>query len=341
MRASTCALVLVCLGCAATPGREDAPRERAGRDDPAAPPESASSRERAGAAANVATAPPVEVTGELLVADFEGDRVLRHDARSGAFLGEFAATPELDGALGMDRGPDGRIYVAAEESNRVLRFDPRTGAFLGRFVWDDPDSERDETGGLQGPGAVLFGPDGALYVSSFDGDAVLRYDGRGGEFIDEFVVAGAGGLDGPDAGMVFGPDGDLYVPGFYSGAVHRYDGLTGEPVEVFTPRDGSLSGPRTLIFAGPHLLVSSERRDAVLRFDARSGAYVDALVAAGAGGLAGPAGMVLLPDGALAVVSLGNAALLRFAADGTPRAPLVAPGAGALRTPTHLLHVPG
>ena len=96
---------------------------------------------------------PVEarVSGELLVASFMGDRVLRYDARTGAPLGAFAATPELDGALGMDRGPDGMVYVASEEANRVLRFDPRTGAYLGRFVWDDADTPVDESGGLQGP----------------------------------------------------------------------------------------------------------------------------------------------------------------------------------------------
>lgn len=278
-----------------------------------------------------------EVTGELLVASFLGDRVTRHDARTGAFLGAFAATPELDGALGMDRGPDGRIYVASEESNRVLRFDARTGAFLGRFVWDDPDTAVDETGGLDGPGAVLFGPDGALYVSSFDGDAVLRYDGRSGVFVDEFVAPRAGGLDGPDAGMVFGPDGDLYVPGFYNHAVLRYDGVTGEFVGQVTPDDGSLLGPRTIVFAGDALLVSSERRDSVVRFDARTGDYRDTLISAG---LAAPAGMVVLPDGALAVVSVDTSALLRFAADGTPLAPLVASGGDLLRGPTHLLYLP-
>jgi DNA-binding beta-propeller fold protein YncE len=283
--------------------------------------------------------PSREVTGELLVANFVGDRVTRHDARTGAFLGAFAATPELDGALGMDRGPDGRVYVASEESNRVLRFDARTGAFLGRFVWDDPDTPGDETGGLQGPGAVLFGADGLLYVSSFDGDAVLRYDGRSGAFVDEFVAERAGGLDGPDAGMVWGPDGDLYVPGFYNHAVLRYDGVTGEFKQRFTPADGALLGPRTLIFSDGALLVSSERRDTVVKFDARTGDYLGAAVAPGAGGLAGPAGMALLPDGALAVVSVDGDALLRFAADGRPDAPLVAPGSGALRGPTHLLYL--
>lgn len=282
-----------------------------------------------------------EVRGELWVANFMGDRVTRHDARTGAFVGELAATSELDGALGMDRGPDGRVYVASEEANRVLRYDAASGAFLGRFVWDDPDTEVDETGGLAGPAAVVFGPDGALYVSSFDSDAVLRYDGRSGAFIDEFVVAGAGGLDGPDAGMVFGPDGDLYVPGFYSHAIGRYDGVTGDFKETFTPADGSLLAPRTLIFAGDELLVTSERRSAVLRFDGRSGAYRGELVAARAGGLRGAAGMVRLADASLAVVSIDADALLHYSPRGEPLAPLVAAAAGSLRGPTHVLHVTG
>ncbi|MBL8976688.1 MAG: hypothetical protein JNK56_39175 [Myxococcales bacterium] len=280
-----------------------------------------------------------EVRGELWVANFMGDRVTRHDARTGAFVGELAATPELDGALGMDRGPDGRVYVASEESDRVLRYDAVTGAFLGRFVWDDPDTEVDETGGLKGPAAVLFGPDGALYVSSFDSDAVLRYDGKTGVFVDEFVVAGAGGLDGPDAGMVFGPDGDLYVPGFYNHAVGRYDGVTGEFKEAFTPADGTLLAPRTLIFAGDELWVTSERRSAVLRFDGRSGAYRGELVAARAGGLRGAAGMVRLADDSLAVVSIDADALLHFSRLGEPLAPLVVAAAGVLRGPTHVLHL--
>jgi len=280
-----------------------------------------------------------EPTGELWVANFVGDRVTRHDARSGAFIAELAATPELDGALGMDLGPDGRVYVASEEGNRVLRYDAATGAFLGRFVWDDADTPVDETGGLQGPAAVLFGPDGALYVSSFDGDAVLRYDGRSGEFIDEFVVAGAGGLDGPDAGMVFGPDGDLYVPGYYSHAIGRYDGVTGDFKELFTPADGSLLAPRTLIFAGDELLVSSEWRSAVLRFDARSGAYRGELIAARGGGLLGAAGMLRRADGSLVVVSIEAGELLQFSALGEPVAPLVTAASGVLRGPTHVLHV--
>ncbi len=42
---------------------------------------------------------------------------------------------------------------------------------------------------------------------------MLRYDGSTGAFLDVFVPAGSGGLDGP-LNATFGPDGNLYVGSF-------------------------------------------------------------------------------------------------------------------------------
>lgn len=277
----------------------------------------------------------------LLVCGFGSDSVGRYDLDTGEHLGDLGPAEDLDGALGITVGPDGQIYVGSEESNMVLRFDGTTGAFVDRFVWDDPATpDDDETGGLMGPGAVVFGPDGDLYVSSFDSDAVLRYDGTTGAFKAIFVEAGAGGLDGPDAGMVFGPDGDLYVPGYYSNTVSRFDGTTGAPLGDFTPVD-LLDNPRTLVFQGEHLYVANEGSDEVLRYAASDGAFIDVFVAAGAGGLDAPAGMVFGPDGSLYVASVNNNAVLRYdGGSGEPTALIVEPGAGGLSGPTHIALAP-
>lgn len=276
---------------------------------------------------------------ELLVCSFVGDAVGRFDLDSGAFLGDLGPTDELDGALGIVLGPDGRIYVASEESNSVLRFDGATGEFLDRFVADDPATMEDETGGLSGPGAVLFGPDGRLYVSSFDSDAILRYDGSTGAFVDVFVPGGAGGLDGPDAGMVFGPDGHLYVPGYYSNSIPRYDGATGMPLGDFV-MGGELDNPRTLVFHGAHLYVANEGSDEVLRYDAATGAFVDVFVAAGAGGLDAPAGMVFGPDDVLHVASVETNKILRYDETGAALPELVDAVAGGVSAPTHITLAP-
>lgn len=284
---------------------------------------------------DASTGDPAEAQ-EIVVCDFFGDAVHRFDAATGELLGTWKQAPQLDGALGVVVGPDGHVYVASEEFGAVLRFDGATGAFLDVFVADDPTTPDDESGGLKGPGAVLFGPDGALYVSSFDSDAILRYDGATGAFLDAFVEGGAGGLDGPDAGMVFGPDGALYVPSYYTDQVLRFDGLTGEPLGAFTPADGSLSKPRTLLFTGDHLLVTSEGGGEVVRFDASTGAFIDLLVPKASGTLGEPSGMALAADGTLLVASITTSTIEAFdVATGEHLGTRVPKG--DLKAPTHML----
>lgn len=277
---------------------------------------------------------PEHAGPELLVCSFVADSVARFDLATGAFLGNFEAGVGLDGALGITVGPDGLVYVASEESNSVLRYGS-DGSFVDAFVIDDPRTMDDETGALAGPGAVLFGADGRLYVSSFDSDAILRYDGATGAFIDVFVAEKAGGLDGPDAGMVFGPDGDLFVPGYYSSTVARFDGMTGAPLPDFTPGD-LVNFPRTLVFHEGQLYVANEGSGEVVRYDGTTGAFVDVFVTAGAGGLGGPAGMVFDADGVLHVASVDTNEVLRFDASGAPLETLIdGPGSG-VDAPTHI-----
>ena len=78
-----------------------------------------------------------------------------------------------------------------------MRYNGTTGAFVGAFVSTG-------SGGLDRPAGLIFGPDGNLYVSSQNNDAVLRYNGATGAFIDAFVPTGSGGLQSP-IGLLFTP----------------------------------------------------------------------------------------------------------------------------------------
>jgi DNA-binding beta-propeller fold protein YncE len=207
-----------------------------------------------------------ETPPRLLVSGYISESVHAYESRTGRALGSLGSVP---GAQSVRYGPDRNIYVCSETTARVLRFDGTTGAFLDEFVADDPLTPSDETGGLTAPTAAVFGPDGNLYVASFDGDQVLRYDGGSGAYMDVFFAPGAGGLDGPDAGMVFGPDGHLYVPSFESSQILRFDGRSGVSLGIFV--DAGVSGlarPRHLLARGGIWYVSSWASNRVLRFGA-------------------------------------------------------------------------
>jgi len=210
-----------------------------------------------------------EVPGpELWVSGYDSEALHRFRAADGAQLPDLAGVP---GAQSVHAGPDGLHYAVAEKVDRVLRY--RGTRFLDVFVQDDPATPQDEDGPLDGPTAAVFGPDGNLYVASFDNDRVLRYDGATGAYLGPFVAPGSGNLDGPDAGMCFGPDGHLYVPSFFNHRVLRYDGATGAFLDRFlAPNAGGLRNPRMLLFRpSGELWVSSWGSNAVLAFDASGG----------------------------------------------------------------------
>ncbi|OJT20881.1 hypothetical protein BO221_28700 [Archangium sp. Cb G35] len=164
----------------------------------------------------------------------------------------------------------GDLLVTRNTDSSVLRYDGRTGAFAGVFI--PPGS-----GGLANPQGMTYGPDGNLYIASFESRNVLRYDGRTGAFLGVFVTPGSGGLGAPND-LIFGPDGHLYVSdGFFgTNSVLRYDGRTGAFLGVFAS-GGGLSVPQHLAF-GPdgNLFVESVLGNDVLRYDGRTGAPLPA-----------------------------------------------------------------
>ncbi len=108
--------------------------------------------------------------------------------------------------------------------------------------------ERKTLSGMGQPAQLTFGPDGNLYVASRADDAVHRYNGTTGAYIDTFVTSGSGGING-NVGLAFGPDGNLYVSARSSNNVLRYNGTSGAFIDVFvTTGSGGLSGPGFITF---------------------------------------------------------------------------------------------
>jgi outer membrane protein assembly factor BamB len=285
-----------------------------------------------------AAAQPRTIDG-FLVSGYASAAVHAYSATDGTPLGTLGTGTAVNGAQSLTHGPDGKLYVAAEELDSILRFDGASGAFLDAFVADDPGTPQDESGGIQKPTSAIFGPDGHLYVGSFDGDDVRRFDGASGAFLDVFVAAGSGGLNGPDCGMTFGPDGHLYVPSFNSNRVLRYDGASGAFLDVFvTPAEGNLSRPRMLRFRSDGtLFVSSWGNGRILRYDL-AGVFKGVF----ASGIPTPTGFAFDPDSGDMLVTSDNASTVRVLDDltGAQLPILVAAGGGGLVGGTFLEFFP-
>ncbi len=237
---------------------------------------------------------------DLIVTSYTGGSVLRFKF-DGTPNGSIGAIGSMPGAQSLLYAPDGSLIIACEEAKQVLRFDG-LGNFLNTLVADDPATPIDETGGLQGPTAAVMGEDGKLYVAAFDGDSVLRYDGVTGQFLDTFIPAGTGGLNGPDAGMTFGPDGNLYVPSFFSNRVLKFDGKTGALLGTFAGGNGTpMSRPRVIRFRGDGVAyITSWGNARVLRYKP-NGQFIDIFATTGT-----PAGLLIDPDSGDIFVSSDN-----------------------------------
>jgi DNA-binding beta-propeller fold protein YncE len=133
--------------------------------------------------------------------------------------------------------------------------------------------------------ALLAAPNARadLLVTSSGTDNVLRYSEATGDFIDEFVPSGSGGLHSPQ-GLTLGPDGNLYVVSTGPARVLRYDGGTGAFLDTFVPTgSGGLTTPFDLGFGpdGNLYVAEAGQTGEVLRYDGMTGAFIDVFASGG------------------------------------------------------------
>jgi hypothetical protein len=218
--------------------------------------------------------------GSLYVVSEGTSAVLRYDPVTGASAGALITSGEA--GLAAPRGllfRNGYAYVTSNGTtgagaSSVMRFDAATGAPAGvSGLPGDAVFISSGSAGLTNPSRMVFGPDGNAYVASTApaSNAILRYDGTTGAFINAFVPSGSGGLDGP-LGMVFRPDGYLYVVGWRSNSVLRYQTSNGAFGGTVVPSgSGGLANPIDLLFdSNGNLLVTSKATNQVLRYGAAS-----------------------------------------------------------------------
>jgi hypothetical protein len=162
------------------------------------------------------------VAQDLIVSSRFASKVFRYDAVTGASKGVFAEGSGMANPNGIAIGPDRNLYVGMGDTNLVLRYDGQSGAFIDKFVFDDPATPADESGGLAGCRAIKWGTDGNLYVADGANDRILRFDAKG-HFTG--IAAQLPARTGP-VGLAITADNTLYIGGGLSGVMHVFkDGV--------------------------------------------------------------------------------------------------------------------
>lgn len=133
--------------------------------------------------------------------------ISKHHWATGNLIENFAEG--LGGPTRMKVGPDGKLYVLqwSNTVNKVLRFE-LDGTPLGDFT---------ATGVPQSIG-IDWDSSGDLYVSSYGGSFIQKFDGTTGADMGTFIS----GLSGP-TNIFFEPSGNLVVFNYNSGVIERYD----------------------------------------------------------------------------------------------------------------------
>jgi concanavalin A-like lectin/glucanase superfamily protein/PA14 domain-containing protein/Big-like domain-containing protein/parallel beta helix pectate lyase-like protein len=175
----------------------------------------------------------------------------------GAFLSAYACgNSEYDN---MDA-----VLVTGHICEEIHRYNALTGVYRDELI----------SNGLTDPRDMILGPDGLLYISSYDGNNIAKYDPYTGSSSGDFTSTN---VNGP-LGLTFGPDGHLYVANYKSDNVVKFDGATGDFLGVFASGNG-LDHPRIGLTFGPdgHLYVANKYQK-VLRFDGTTGDFMDVFI---------------------------------------------------------------
>ena len=240
--------------------------------------------------------------GNLYVANFgEGsDAIMRVQGPFSPTAGSVSTFVDSGAFFDIAFGPDGNLYAAGH--GPVLRYDIVTGGLIDAFTHGHDLAEVH---------AITFGPDGNLYVASYDScvsgpsgctgskSEIVRFDAITGDFVDVYATSGQAGLAIP-WDLAFGPGGALFVATATN--ILRFDRPSSRARAVSNFGSAVFATVQNLtalaIAFGPdgNLYVSnsdgSGSSGGILRFNGRTGAFIDTFIPVVEGG---PRGIVFSP----------------------------------------------
>lgn len=210
----------------------------------------------------------------VLISCLVGNRITKHNATTGAYIENFASVS--GGPTRMKIGPDNLLYVLqwSNSDNKVKRYQ-LDGTFVDEFT---------SVGVVQSIG-MDWDNAGNLYVSSYGGSTVRKFDPSGndqGIFIDTQLA-------GP-TNIMFEDDGNMLALNWNSGNVQRFDS-NGNHIETFTTAVTQPEGIAKHPVNGNYL-IGNGGAGQVDQFQP-NGTFVESTITSGSGGLVQPNAVII------------------------------------------------
>jgi streptogramin lyase len=212
---------------------------------------------------------------EMLVSGLNNNAIFRFDGLTGALIDTFATN--VSGPTRMKIGPDNYLYVLEwSGGNRVMRYDT-TGIFIDTFT----------NQGVPASIGLDWDLSGNLYVSSYGGNSITRFDANGD--FDAVVQSGPSLLEGP-TNIWFLDNGEMIALAWNGNRAVKYGiGFTNETEFI-----SSISKPEGYVYLpnGDLLIGSGGGASSIRRFDAAGnslGSFASGF------GLSNPNALYLLP----------------------------------------------
>ena len=208
----------------------------------------------------------------VLISNLNSSTITKYNSATGAYIEDFATG--IGGPTRMKIGEDSLLYVLQWGGNGRVRRYQLDGTFVDGFT---------NLGVPQSIG-LDWDSNGNLYVSSYSGDNVRKFDQNGND-LGLFVTTN---LLGP-TNIWFDDNGDLLVIDYNGTAVKRYD-TNGNYLGDFITGLGNAEGVD--FFPNGNILIGNGATSSVKMFDS-SGNYIEDLIPSGFGGLMNPNAVVI------------------------------------------------
>lgn len=220
----------------------------------------------------------LKAEGTVLISNLNSGKVTRYNATTGAYQDDFITG--LAGPTRMKIGPDSLLYILQWNGNGMVKRYQLDGTFVDDFT----------SMGVNQSIGLDWDVDTNLYVSSYNGKSVRKFDSNGldqGLFIDSNLL-------GP-TNIWFDNSGDLLVADYNGTSVKRFDAsgvFQGDYLTGLSQSEG------VAFMADATILIGNGANGSVKHF-ATNGNFLGDLIAPGSGGLIRPNAVVIRDESTL------------------------------------------